>query len=173
MLASSSTAPSATGGAVPGYHPPPGVHDEMAAADGSVRPHWQRFLEKLLALGPAGMERCWDKARHLIHENGVSYNVHGDPRGLDRPWPLAPLPVMMSPAEWSDLVAAMAQRARLLELILEDLYGPQRAVARGLIPPALVFGHPASCAPVRGSRCPRDAGCRFTPSISCAGPTGA
>jgi uncharacterized circularly permuted ATP-grasp superfamily protein/uncharacterized alpha-E superfamily protein len=157
MLASSPTAPSTKGGAVPGYHPPPGVHDEMAAADGSVRPHWQRFLEKLLALGPAGMERCWDKARHLIHENGVSYNVYGDPRGMERPWSLSPVPVLIAPEEWTGLATGVAQRARLLELLLADLYGPQRALVEGWLPPELVFAHPSFLRPLHGTRLPRGA----------------
>jgi uncharacterized circularly permuted ATP-grasp superfamily protein/uncharacterized alpha-E superfamily protein len=155
MLAPSPTAPLAAGGVVQGYAPPPGVHDEMAAPDGSVRPHWQRFLERLTALGPAEMERRWSKARHLIHENGVSYNVYGDPRGMERPWSLSPVPVLIGPEEWARVSAGVAQRARLLDLLLADLYGPQRALTEGWLPPELVFAHPSFLRPLHGTRLPR------------------
>src|SRR2546425_10922889 len=89
------------------YHPRPGAYDELVDGQGLVRPHWRPFLNHLEQLGSSELERRWMQAQRLIHENGVSYNVHGDPRGLDRPWPLSPLPVMMAPSEWSDLVAAL------------------------------------------------------------------
>jgi uncharacterized circularly permuted ATP-grasp superfamily protein len=34
------------------------------------------------------------------------------------------------------------QRVRLLERVMADIYGPQQLLARGLLPPALVQGHP-------------------------------
>ena len=37
--------------------------------------------------------------RHLIRENGVTYNVYGDPRGMDRPWQLDPIPLLIPPAD--------------------------------------------------------------------------
>ena len=46
------------------------------------------------------------------------------------------------------------QRARLLDLILADLYGPQRLLARGLLPPELVFGNPAFLHPCHGLQVP-------------------
>ncbi|MFO0823840.1 MAG: hypothetical protein U0792_12110 [Gemmataceae bacterium] len=37
------------------------------------------------------------EAQHLIRENGVTYNVYGDPRGISRPWQLDPVPLLISP----------------------------------------------------------------------------
>ena len=54
------------------------------------------------------------------------------------------------------LEAGLAQRARLLDLILTDLYGPQRLLRDGLLPPALVFANPAFLRPCHGIRVPRD-----------------
>ena len=41
-------------------------------------------------LGLAEVTRRWDEARQLIRENGVTYNVYGDPRGVGRPWRSTP-----------------------------------------------------------------------------------
>ncbi len=151
----SAPAPDSGGGLLSRYQPPPGVHDELRGRDGQVRPHWRRFLERLSAFGPDEMERRWGKARHLIHENGVSYNVYGDPRGMDRPWSLSPVPVLVAGDEWAQLAYGVAQRAHLLELLLADLYGPQRALSEGWLPPELVFTHPHFLRPVHGLRLPR------------------
>ncbi len=103
---------------------------------------------------PEDRERRWEKARHLIHENGVSYNVYGDPRGMERPWSLSPVPVLIAAEEWSALAAGVAQRARLLDLLLADLYGEQRALAEGWLPPELVFAHPSFLRAVYRARVP-------------------
>ena len=44
----------------------------------------------------------------------------------------------------------MSQRARLLDAVLGDLYGPQHLLAEGLVPPALVFGQRGYLWPAHG-----------------------
>ena len=85
----------------------------------------------------------WEGARRSIRENGVTYNVYGDPQGVDRPWELDMVPLLISPAEWAGLETALIQRTRLLNLILADLYGPQTLLGSGLLPPSLVLSNPA------------------------------
>ncbi len=125
-----------------GYSPIPGVYDEMFAAPGEPRPHWRRFAESLNALGRVELTRRCEQARRMLRENGVTYNVHGDPDGRDRPWDLDPLPLLLPAAEWTALSSGLVQRAQLLNLILADLYGPQRLLREGDLPAELVFGHP-------------------------------
>ena len=49
--------------------------------------------------GAEEIKRRWEEAQDLIRENGVTYNVYGDPRGMDRPWQLDPIPLLIAPAE--------------------------------------------------------------------------
>ncbi|HEV3024483.1 MAG TPA: circularly permuted type 2 ATP-grasp protein, partial [Pirellulales bacterium] len=125
-----------------GYQTPPGAYDEMFAADGQLRVGWPRFVAMLDALGARELSRRWEQARRLIHENGVIYNVHGDPQGRDRRWELDALPLVMPTSEWSIVAAGLAQRARLLNALLVDLYGPQRLVREGILPGELLVAHP-------------------------------
>src|SRR5262245_59061022 len=78
------------------YRPLAGVYDEMWTAAGELRPHWQQLGTALEELGPAEFQRRWDHVRRMIHENGVTYNVHGESHGMDRPWELDPLPLVIS-----------------------------------------------------------------------------
>ena len=135
-----------------GYPQTAGVYDEMSAALGVLRPHWDIFINSLSALGNQELARRWQTARQRIRENGVTYNVYGDPLGMDRPWTLDAIPLMIPPSEWSQLEAGLIQRARLLNLILADLYGPQQLLRGGLIPPALVFANPGFWRPCHGVR---------------------
>jgi uncharacterized circularly permuted ATP-grasp superfamily protein/uncharacterized alpha-E superfamily protein len=125
------------------YAPPAHVFDELKTPDGDVRPHWRKFFEQVEAIGPEELERRWNKAKHQLHENGVSYNVYGDPRGVERPWNLSPIPVLLAAHEWESVEAGLSQRARLLDALLHDLYGPQRSLADGSLPPELVFENPS------------------------------
>ena len=129
------------------YDPNPSFHDEMLAADGTVRPHWQRLMEPLMEMGGAGFARRWQEGRRLIHENGTTYNVYSDPRNTDRPWPVDPIPLVLDRTEWAAIESAIVQRATLLNTILSDLYGPQKLLRDGLIPPELVFPNPAFLRP--------------------------
>jgi uncharacterized circularly permuted ATP-grasp superfamily protein len=122
----------------------------MHGQDGAVRPHWQVLDRALRAFGPGEMWRRWEQARQLIRQHGVTFNVYGDARGLERPWPLDPVPVVLAPDEFASLAAGLAQRATLLDRLLADLYGPRRVVSEGLVPPEMLLAHPGLLRPCHG-----------------------
>ncbi len=128
--------------------------DEMLDARGSLREHWRTFSDALENLGHDEFRHRWQEAKDLIRENGVTYNVYGDPRGLDRPWQMDPLPVLIDANEAGIIEAGLIQRCRLLEAILADLYGPQTLLKNGLLPPELVLANPGFLRPCHGLRLP-------------------
>ena len=130
--------------------------DEMLAENGQLRPPWRSFLDHLGSATPAQMRHQLDYVRRRIQENGVTYNVYADPKGADRPWELDPLPMILAQSEWDDISRAVTQRARLLNALLGDLYGPQKLLRDGNLPPALVFGHNGFLWPCQGIRPPGD-----------------
>jgi len=138
------------------------ARDELFDGPGVVRPHWRPFLDALTDLGIDELARRWQEARHLIRENGVTFNVHADPRGLDRPWQLDPIPLLIAADEARALDAGLVQRAHLLDRVLADLYGPQRLLLEGVLPPELILGHPGYLRPVRGLKLPRDRHLHFS-----------
>ncbi|WP_165234442.1 circularly permuted type 2 ATP-grasp protein [Aquisphaera insulae] len=131
-----------------------GSYDEAKGPDGEVRGHWKPYIEAVENLGIGEVRRRWEESQDLIRQNGVTYNVYGDPRGMDRPWQLDPIPVLITPEEWSRLAEGLVQRARLLDLILADIYGPMRLLSRGFLPPELVFGNPGFLHPCHGLQVP-------------------
>jgi uncharacterized circularly permuted ATP-grasp superfamily protein/uncharacterized alpha-E superfamily protein len=133
-----------------------GYFDEMVTADGQLRPHWQPLLTKIAAMGLVELNQRWDNAERQIRENGVTYNVYGDPQGMDRPWELDPLPLLIAPADAALVEAGLIQRAKLLDLVLADLYGPQTLLSDGFLPPQLVFGHPGFLRACHDLKLPHD-----------------
>ncbi|MDR2789323.1 MAG: circularly permuted type 2 ATP-grasp protein [Candidatus Accumulibacter sp.] len=130
--------------------------DEMLDDAGRLRPSWRVFFDHLDNAAPKEMRHQLDYVRRRILENGVTYNVYADPKGADRPWELDPLPMILSRDEWKDISGAVTQRARLFNALLGDLYGEQRLLCDGSIPPALVYGHNGFLWPCQGIRPPDD-----------------
>jgi uncharacterized circularly permuted ATP-grasp superfamily protein/uncharacterized alpha-E superfamily protein len=115
--------------------------DELRDHKGELRGHWRQFARVLQGMTPEQMQQRYDLVNRLVHENGVTYNIYGDPKGVNRPWRLGPLPNLIDNAEWQELATGIAQRAGLLDRILRDLYGDQQLLKQGLLPPELIFGH--------------------------------
>jgi uncharacterized circularly permuted ATP-grasp superfamily protein/uncharacterized alpha-E superfamily protein len=128
----------------------------MASADRTSRLHWRKFVASFGTLGRDELAVRWENGRRIIREHGVTYNVYGDPQGMDRQWELDMVPLLIPPEEWRQIEAGLQQRARLFNTILADLYGPQRLLRDGLLPPALVFANPAFLRAFHGIRVPRD-----------------
>src|SRR5207247_1769373 len=69
-----------------GYQPAGAAFDELFTDAGQVRARYGPLMRDLDKLGPAELKRRADTVRRLIHEQGITYNIYGDARGLDRPW---------------------------------------------------------------------------------------
>jgi len=129
----------AVAGLIASYVARPGSFDELLGADGAIRPAWHPILAAFARMTPAERQELGETAERMLRENGVTA-VAGDGAGV-RPWRLDMLPMLIGPAEWQALEAGLIQRARLLNRLLADLYGRQRALADRVLPPSVVFGN--------------------------------
>jgi uncharacterized circularly permuted ATP-grasp superfamily protein/uncharacterized alpha-E superfamily protein len=131
-----------------------GAYDEVSADGVTPRPHWAHLMESLRAIGPEELGRRWGRAERRIRENGITYNIYSDPLGANRPWRIDIVPLLIPADEWRYIEAGIIQRAKLLSLVLEDLYGSQDLVAQGHFPAALLYANPAFLRPLVGVRVP-------------------
>ena len=124
------------------YAAPAGHFDELMDGAGAVRQHWRGFAGHTPGLSVDALGAVEAAAARQLHEDGVTYNVYADAGGPARPWALDVLPNVVPAVQWEPIARGLRQRARLLNALAADLYGPQRTLEEGLIPPALVHGHP-------------------------------
>ncbi len=115
--------------------------DEMATDQGKINPHWERLAKYYDQIGRDRMGQYHEEVGRQLRENGVTYNVYGDPSGMNRPWILDPVPMVFSGEEWEGIEKGLVQRTNLLNLILSDLYSSQTLIKEGLIPFELVYNH--------------------------------
>ncbi len=123
------------------YPTAPGTYDEMLDGSGDIRPHWEYLIRALRTLGTVEVGRRGAEAAKLLRENGVTYNVYGDPAGQGRPWQLDPVPLLIASDEWATIESGLLERAELLNLILADIYGPRELIRKGLLPLELIYNH--------------------------------
>lgn len=137
---------------------PPAAAPTEAPADerAPLAPHWAGFFEQLGTEGFADLPRRAVSLERQIRDNGVTYNVYADADGPQRPWSLDLFPLIVPPENWAQIEAGVQQRARLLNRMMADVYGPQQLVAEGLLPPALVHGNPGYLRAMHGVRPPGD-----------------
>jgi uncharacterized circularly permuted ATP-grasp superfamily protein/uncharacterized alpha-E superfamily protein len=131
-----------------------GHFDELLVGSeeaGDMRAPWRAFFSTIEDAGLADLDRRAATVARQIADDGVTYNVYNDEGGPQRPWPLEVLPFLIGAEEWSAIETGIAQRARLLTAILADVYGPGELLRAGLLPPALVHGHPGYLRPLVGA----------------------
>ena len=114
---------------------PADVFNEVFTDDGQPRPHWQRFLQLFRTMPATDFARRNLQADRMLRENGVNYHSPSDSGEGARPWRLDLLPLVTTAGEWGRVETALAQRARLLNLIIADIYGQRRLLESGLLPP--------------------------------------
>jgi uncharacterized circularly permuted ATP-grasp superfamily protein/uncharacterized alpha-E superfamily protein len=131
-----------------GYRPIMGIPDELF--DASLRPRepWLHFLGDLADYPADQVRSRFTLATRHIRDTGVTYRVYGEES--ERSWPISPVPLILGHQEWSQIAAAVRQRAALMEALLCDIYGGAHMVAEGLLPAATLTGSPDFVRALRG-----------------------
>jgi uncharacterized circularly permuted ATP-grasp superfamily protein/uncharacterized alpha-E superfamily protein len=115
---------------------------ESGASESAPTRAWASFFSQTEGLSGPDLDQRLASLRRQVRENGVTYNVYADEHGPQRPWSLDLFPLLLEARSWAVIESGVRQRMCLLEKVLADTYGPQELIRRGLLPAALVHGHP-------------------------------
>lgn len=99
---------------------------------------WNRLLEGVAGLADGNLTHLQDRVTRQVTEIGTAFRLPGDDD--ERPWPLSALPVLIGEDEWRGIENGIIQRAELLELILNDVFGEQKLFRDGALPAVLATG---------------------------------
>ena len=122
-------------------------YDEVFSAAGKMHPHWQRFTEAAAHLSSEEFGRRWLQVQRLLKQNSLAYPDPTDPHARKHPWALDAFPLAIGAEEWAKVSESLKQRAHVLDLVLRDLFGPQRLLCEGILPPEILFRHPGFLLP--------------------------
>lgn len=126
-----------------GYQPSQSYFDEVVDSANQLRPAWRALAAIWNHATDSELSRRREQIQRLLHENGVAYNAFSDPDEEGTRGDLDIFPLVISAAEWQTLAEGLQQRARALNALLADLHGPQNLIARGLLPPEVLYANPS------------------------------
>ncbi|CAN5474513.1 circularly permuted type 2 ATP-grasp protein [soil metagenome] len=116
-------------------------YDDLLGSNASLQQHWKTFFKSFAHLGNEEIVNRSQDMMRFLKENGVTYNIYGDPSGMNRPWNLDIIPFLVSKEEWAIIEAGLVQRANLFDLILKDIYGEQHLIKNGILPMDIIYNH--------------------------------
>ena len=114
-------------------------YDEMRAADGAVRAHYQEYASWLAAMPPERIRQKRHEAEIAFHRVGITFAVYGEDTGTERLIPFDIIPRILPADEWQILESGLKQRVHALNLFLADIYHKQEILRAGLIAPDKVL----------------------------------
>ena len=150
-------ASAAPGGLCANYMPPPHLFDELKEPSGAA-------AAMANVHQPSGRSGFRGAAAPLGHRPPAHPRQRRDLQRLRRSGRHGPAlesrrhSLCPGRQDWSYIESGLTQRARLLDLLLADLYGPRQMLAEGLLPPELVFGHRGFLRPMQGVNMPGGGG---------------
>ena len=121
---------------------------DAAAPRGEMAALWRNFFD---ANGTPVWQDLAERAARVarrVQDDGATYNIYAEGNQAARVWPLELLPMLVGAGEWAQIERGIAQRARLLNATLADVYGQRRLLDEGLLPPSLVLAHPQYLRPL-------------------------
>jgi uncharacterized circularly permuted ATP-grasp superfamily protein len=112
--------------------------DEMFTADGSVRPHYQAFYERVRRLSREEFEQRQHSIDRAFLQQGITFTVYGDEQQTERIFPFDLIPRIIPADEWAHIERGLTQRIIALNLFLKDIYTKGQIVKDGLIPEHII-----------------------------------
>lgn len=120
--------------------------DEMLGPDGTVLTAYQQVHAAVARLTADELRARADGLARSYLKQGVTFDYAGE----ERPFPVDVVPRVLAEDEWDHVAPGVAQRVRALEAFLADVYGPQRAVADGVVPRSVIVSSHHFCRAARG-----------------------
>ena len=130
--------------------------DELwgTSRDRQARAGFEPLASWLADMSPAELDRRQQAAEAAFRSLGLTVAVYGEEEAAERIIPFDIIPRIFTAREWSALSAGLEQRVLAINAFIDDVYGAQRILADGAIPPDIILGNAQFCIPCIGMRPP-------------------
>ena len=108
--------------------------DEMFDASGAPRPEYREILDALAQMTQSEFRERTEALASSYLAQGITFDFAGE----EVPFPLDAVPRIIAASEWRYLQSGVAQRVKVLEMFLEDIYGAGNCIRDGVIPAKLI-----------------------------------
>ncbi|MFM7151691.1 MAG: circularly permuted type 2 ATP-grasp protein [Gemmataceae bacterium] len=132
------------------------AYDEMFAGPGVPRPHYDHLSHQLSSLGADIFRQIKAMTDLSMLQDGVGFTVYRREEGIERVWPMDPIPRIIPAHEWKTIEQGLVQRILALNLFLKDIYNEQFILRDRILDPRLVVEGAFFRREFVGVRVPRD-----------------
>jgi uncharacterized circularly permuted ATP-grasp superfamily protein len=115
-----------------------GFWDEMFSEPGKARDATQALFQIVENLPPDEIRSRQQAAERAFLHLGITFNVYGDEKGMEKIFPFDILPRIIDAKEWDAVELGLKQRLRALNLFLDDIYHDQKILKDKILPAAVV-----------------------------------
>jgi uncharacterized circularly permuted ATP-grasp superfamily protein len=116
------------------------AYDEMFDRDLTPRRHYEPLFRRLATLEPEEFRGRKTMTDLSMRQDGVGFTVYRAEEGIERVWPMDPVPRIISAREWQQIETGLTQRLTALNLFLHDVYHEQHILRDRVVDPHLVYG---------------------------------
>ena len=113
--------------------------DEMFDRPGRPRAHYETLYRRLSGLSLDEFRRRKAMADLSMLQDGVGFTVYRQEEGIERVWPMDPVPRIIPAKEWNRIEQGLIQRLTALNLFLRDIYHDQFILRDRIIDPRLIY----------------------------------
>jgi uncharacterized circularly permuted ATP-grasp superfamily protein len=132
------------------------AYDEMFDGHRRPRPHYQALYRRLQELSPDEFRRRKAMTDLSMLQEGVGFTVYRQEEGIERVWPMDPVPRIIPAGEWRRIEQGLTQRLTALNLFLKDVYHDQLILRDRVVDPRLVYEGAFFRREFMGATVPRD-----------------
>ena len=131
------------------------IWDEMKNSNG-IRVEYQNIINTIDSFSVADLEMKNKIAGELFMQQGITFTVYSDNKGIERIFPFDILPRVISGKEWDNIERGIKQRLKALNMFLKDIYNEQNILNDKVIPAELIASCPHYTREVFGIKVPHD-----------------
>jgi len=131
------------------------IYDEMSSSSG-IRSQYAKVVEVLQTFSIEELLQKDRLAGELFMNQGITFTVYSDNKGIERIFPFDIIPRILTSAEWAHIEAGIKQRLKALNLFLKDIYNDQQILKEGVVPASLIASCPHYTREIFGIKVPYD-----------------
>src|SRR5664279_2896804 len=121
---------------------PPALLDEAIDQQGAVRAGYTAIIQALDAAGIDELRTATRRLDRIRVDEGISFIADIDGELTEQPFPLDPIPRVLSAGDWTGIMAGLRQRTRALNAFLDDVYSGGEIIKDGIIAESVVKNCP-------------------------------
>ena len=117
-------------------------YDELTTSSGKARAGCKTIHKWISRQDQASWNTYSAAAELAVREMGISYTLYSEGENIDRAWPFDVVPRLIRNHQWKKVSEGIKQRAKALNLFIDDVYNEQAILRDEVVPAPLVLDSP-------------------------------